>query len=96
MFDHMRFVKHPAIVQIRGNLERVDEIMRVIERHGEEFEVERVKEGLNVYFSDVNVARWVVSKLNRIFKADVKMSTKYAGLRRGRVRVLFVYRLRID
>ncbi len=96
MFNPTRFVKHPAIVQVRGNLEKEADILRVIERHGEDFEVERVKEGLNVYFSDVNVARKVVSKLNRIFKADVKMSTKYAGLRRGRVRVLFVYRLKID
>ncbi len=96
MFDPMRFVKHPAIVQIRGNLEREEEMIKVIERHGEEFEVERVREGLNIYFSDVNVARRVVSKLNRIFNANVKMSTKYAGLRGGKVRVLFVYRLKID
>ena len=90
-------MKHPTIIQIRGRLDenRLEEIMRVIERFGEEFEIEKVREGIDVYFSDVNVARTVISKLKKIFKAEVKMSTKYAGLRKGKVRVLFVYSFRI-
>jgi len=90
-------VKHPTILQIRGSIDEENEnaILKVIGRFGEEFEIERTKNGLNVYFSDVNVARNVISKLNKMFKAEVKMSTKYAGLRKGRVRVLFVYSFRI-
>ncbi len=90
-------MKHPTILQIRGSIddEKVERILRVVEKFGDEFEVERTKDGVDVYFSDVNVARNVISKLNRIFDADVKMSTSYAGLRRGRVRVLFVYSFRI-
>ncbi len=90
-------MKHPTVLQVRGRLsgDELDLIMRIVENHGNEFEVERVKEGLNVFFSDVNDARRVISKLKKLFKAEVKMSTKYAGLRRGRVRVLFVYSFRV-
>jgi len=90
-------VKHPTILQIRGRLDenRLNEILKIVERFGEEFEVERARNGLDIYFSDVNVARNVISKLKKMFKAEVKMSTKYAGLRKGRVRVLFVYSFRI-
>ena len=90
-------MKHPTILQIRGNLDegKLNEILKIVERFGEEFEVERAKDGLDIYFSDVNVARNVISKLKKMFKAEVKMSTKYAGLRKGRVRVLFVYSFRI-
>ncbi len=90
-------MKHPTILQIRGSIDEEKEkaILKIIEKFGEEFEIERTKNGMNVYFSDVNVARNIISKLNRLFKAEVKMSTKYAGLRKGRVRVLFVYSFRI-
>lgn len=90
-------MKHPTILQIRGRLDenRLNEILKIVERFGEEFEVERARNGLDIYFSDVNVARNVISKLKKMFKAEVKMSTKYAGLRKGRVRVLFVYSFRI-
>lgn len=90
-------MKHPTILQIRGRLEgKLDEILKIVERFGEDFKVERTKDGLDIYFSDVNVARNVISKLKKIFRAEVKMSTKYAGLRRGRVRILFVYSFRIS
>ena len=90
-------MKHPAILQIRGSIdeEKKNAILNMIGKFGEEFEIERTKNGIDVYFSDVNVARNVISKLNKMFKAEVKMSTKYAGLRKGRVRVLFVYSFRI-
>jgi len=90
-------VKHPTILQIRGNLSEndVDLILRIVKNHGKDFEIEKERNGLNVFFSDVNEARSVISKLKKLFKAEVKMSTKYAGLRKGRVRVLFVYSFRI-
>ena len=90
-------MKHPTILQIRGNLSEndMDLILRIVENHGKEFEIEKERDGLNVFFSDVNEARSVISKLKKLFKAEVKMSTKYAGLRKGRVRVLFVYSFRI-
>lgn len=90
-------MKHPTILQIRGNLSEndVDLILRIVKNHGKDFEIEKERDGLNVFFSDVNEARSVISKLKKLFKAEVKMSTKYAGLRKGRVRVLFVYSFRI-
>ena len=90
-------MKHPTILQIRGNLSEndVDLILRIVKNHGKDFEIEKERNGLNVFFSDVNEARSVISKLKKLFKAEVKMSTKYAGLRKGRVRVLFVYSFRI-
>lgn len=88
-------VKHPAIVQIRGDyLRYIDEILKTVERNCEEFWVEKQRGGMDIYFSDVNDARKIISKIQRVKKAEIKMSTKYAGLRKGRVRVLFVFSLR--
>ncbi|AGK60699.1 hypothetical protein Asulf_00681 [Archaeoglobus sulfaticallidus PM70-1] len=85
-------VKHPAILQLR-NLPLTN-LQRVLERKGFEFEIEKAKKGYDVYFSDVNDARKFISDLKRNYRFKIKMSTKYAGLRKGRVRVLFVYSLR--
>jgi len=86
-------IKHPAIVQLRGvNNDLKEDIVK----HAKDFEVEVefVKNGLDIYFSDVNDARTFISKLKKLYRFDMKFSTKYAGLRKGRVRVLFVYCLR--
>ncbi len=88
-------MKHPAILQLRGKYSDIfEEILSI----GKNYEcwVDRKKEGIDIYFSDVNEARKVISKIKKIKKAKLKMSTKYAGLRKGRVRVLFVYCLRYD
>ncbi len=88
-------VKHPAIIQIRGNyLRYIDEILKAVERNCGDFWVEKQRSGIDIYFSDVNDARKIISKIQRVKKAEIKMSTKYAGLRKGRVRVLFVFSLR--
>ncbi|WP_456328077.1 NMD3-related protein [Archaeoglobus sp.] len=57
-------------------------------------EIERVKNGVDIYFEDVNDARRFISVLKKLSNFEVKFSTKFAGLRKGRVRVLFVYCLR--
>jgi NMD protein affecting ribosome stability and mRNA decay len=57
-------------------------------------EIEDSKNGLDIYFEDVNEARKFISKLRKSMRFKIKMSTKYAGLRGSRVRVLFVYSLR--
>ena len=88
-------MRHPAVVQIRGRAETVGKVIDFVRRCRGEYEFENVKGGVDVYFSDVNDARYVLSKLSKIFNAEIKMSTKYAGLRRGKVRVLFVYSFRI-
>ncbi len=86
-------MKHPAVVQIRDpKPEHIDLIFKILKRF--EFEVERVRNGIDIYFEDVNDARIFISKIKRLIKFDLKFSTKYAGLRRGRVRILFVYCLR--
>ncbi len=83
-------MKHPALIQFRGNVEGID---RMIEKL-DEVEVVRNKYGIDVYFEDVNTARRFLSKVKKLRPAIVKSSTKYAGLRRGRVRWFFTYSVR--
>ncbi len=84
---------HPCIVQIRNAdgevLERSVKLARKFVT-----EIEWIKNGIDIYFEDVRDARKFISTLKRLSRFDVKFSTKFAGLRRGRVRVLFVYCLR--
>jgi len=90
-----RTVKHPAIIQVRGDyLRYIEEILKMLEKNCREFWVEKQRSGMDIYFSDVNDARRIISKIQKVKKAEIKMSTKYAGLRKGRVRVLFVFSLR--
>ena len=58
------------------------------------YEVEPTEHGLDVYFEDVNDARFFISKLKKNMKFKQKLSVNYAGLRKGRVRKFFVYSLR--
>ncbi len=85
-------MKHPALIQLRGNISGIE---RFIEKF-EGISVMRNKHGLDVYFEDVNSARRFISRLKRLRKFKVKSSTKYAGLRKGRVRWLFTYSVRIE
>ncbi len=103
------FVRHPSVLQFRW--ERVKEvdkdkkekrasnikelIVNYLKKKSFEYCVENRKNGFDVYFSDVNEARKLISFLGKQFKFDLKMSTKYAGLRKGRVRVLFVYSIKM-
>ena len=89
----MSAIKHPAIIQLRGNA-NLNQIHKIIEKTCEEFVFEKVKEGTNIYISDVNEARRAISKIKKLANVEIKTSTKYAGLRKGRVRTLFVYCLR--
>lgn len=87
-------MQHPSIIQLRDFGDRLNVALKIIERNCREFEIEKTKNGVDVYLSDVNEARSVISKLKRAFNFEIKFSTKYAGLRKGRVRVLFVFSLR--
>ncbi|RLI77450.1 hypothetical protein DRP05_10200 [Archaeoglobales archaeon] len=87
-------MQHPSIIQLRNFKDELNVAIKIIERYSKEFEVEKVKNGVDIYFSDVNEARNVISKLKKAFNFEIKSSTKYAGLRKGRVRVLFVFSLR--
>ncbi|MBO8183296.1 MAG: hypothetical protein H0Z28_10990 [Archaeoglobus sp.] len=104
-------VKHPSILQFRDakgwkknlkkNLEKSlvksleKQILNYLERKSMEYAIEETKNGFDLYLSDVNDARKLISALRKRFTLSIKMSTKYAGLRKGRVRVLFVYSIRI-
>lgn len=88
-------MQHPSIIQLRDFDNKLDAALNIIKKNCDEFEVEKTKNGVDVFFSDVNIARKVISKLKRTFKIETKFSTKYAGLRKGRVRVLFVFSLRL-
>ncbi len=84
-------MKHPALLQFRGNISEVRSYIDKLKN----VEIEESKYGIDVYFEDVNTARVFLSKIKKIFKAEVKSSTKYAGLRKGRVRWFFTYSVRI-
>ncbi|HDD36009.1 MAG: hypothetical protein J7K36_04865 [Archaeoglobaceae archaeon] len=89
-------MRHPAIIQLRGFDDKLSLALKIVERNCDEFEIEMAKNGVDIYISDVNRARNVISKLKRAFNFETKFSTKYAGLRKGRVRVLFVFSLRLS
>ncbi len=93
-------VRHPSILQFRGTKRGTKDeirkhIVNYLRKKSFEYYIEKRKNGFDVYFSDVNEARMLISVLRKQFKFDLKMSTKYAGLRKGRVRVLFVYSIRM-
>jgi len=86
-------MKHPCIVQIRDVEEkRLETILSKAYKFN--VDVEKVKGGVDVYFEDVNDARKYISILKKLLDFEIKFSTKFAGLRKGKVRVLFVYCLR--
>ncbi len=86
-------VFHPCIVQVRDvQPDRIETVRNMALKSNAE--VETAKNGLDIYFEDVNEARKFISRLKKTMKFKIKMSTKYAGLRGSRVRVLFVYSLR--
>jgi len=93
-------VIHPSIIQIRGKMEKKEEILRVIKNVCKDIkiEIEEVEDGIDVYIPDVNIARIAISKIKKLFKGKVKMnmSTKYAGMRKGKVKIIFVYSLRFN
>ncbi len=89
-------MKHPALVQIRAEVELAMRLLKKFRVNG--VVVEESKNGVDIYFDDVNEARVFISKLKRNSRERlrVKSSTKYAGLRKGRVRYLFTYSVKID
>jgi len=89
-------VKHPALVQVRAEIELA---VRLLKKFGVDgVVVEESKNGVDIYFDDVNEARVFISKLKRNSRERlrIKSSTKYAGLRKGRVRYLFTYSVKTD
>ena len=86
-------LKHPALIQFRGDFDR-KRIETMLSRQTGNYEVESSEHGLNVYFEDVNDARFFISKLKKNMRFRQKLSVSYAGLRKGRVRKFFVYSLR--
>ena len=84
-------VKHPAVIQLRGNYKKIEGILEKLEN----VEIVREKYGIDIYFEDVNEARMLISKIKKLFDLEMKSGTKYAGLRKGKVRWFFAYSLRI-
>lgn len=80
---------HPAKVQLRGFDEKeVEGMLKAVDA-----EIVKVKDGIDLYFADVNDARLFISKLKRLFSLKVKMSTENLGFK-ARGRYLFVYSVR--
>lgn len=84
---------HPAKIQLRGFTD--EEILKILEK-AEEFEKEvfRMKNGIDLFFEDVEIARRFISKLKRDFRFEIKMSTENLGFKCGKGRYLFVYSIR--
>jgi|Deesub1362A_J573_1020465.scaffolds.fasta_scaffold00363_34 NMD protein affecting ribosome stability and mRNA decay len=88
-------LKHPALIQFRGHFDR-KRVESMLSKQTGNYEVEMSEHGLDVYFEDVNDARFFISKLKKNMRFKQKLSINYAGLRKGRVRKFFVYSLRFD
>ncbi|WP_330999837.1 NMD3-related protein [Archaeoglobus neptunius] len=86
-------MNHPCIIQVRDVKPEKIKIVKTMALKTNA-KIESSRYGLDIYFEDVNEARKLISKLRKTMKFRIKMSTKYAGLRGSRVRVLFVYSLR--
>ncbi len=86
-------LKHPALIQFRGRFDR-KRVEDMLSRQAGNYEVELSEHGLDVYFEDVNDARFFISRLKKNMRFRQKLSVNYAGLRKGRVRKFFVYSLR--
>ena len=89
-------MKHPAVIQLRTEVELA---MKLLEEFKEnDVVIEESKNGIDIYFDDVNEARTFISKLKRRSKKRIKVksSTKYAGLRKGKIRYLFTYSVKAD
>ena len=80
---------HPCKVQLRGFNNKEIEIAR---KFAEKLNGKLID--LDIYFEDVNDARKFISKLKKILKFDLKMSTEYIGMVKGKKKILFVYSLR--
>lgn len=84
---------HPAKIQLRGfDKEELSKIVkRAVEFGANVIELEH---GTDLFFEDVEDARIFISKLQREFRFEKKMSTESLGFKKGRGRYLFVYSLR--
>ena len=88
-------MKHPCIVQIRDFDKNSIELIKRMTKKMANTSIEEKGYNLDLFFSDVNDARFFISKLKKSFGGiRIKLSTKYAGLRGGKVRILFTYSVR--
>ncbi|MFN3384903.1 MAG: NMD3-related protein [Archaeoglobaceae archaeon] len=78
---------HPAKVQLRGfDSEEISAILKLSEKA----KVIRSKDGIDLFFENVEDARLFISKLKRKFKIKSRMSTESLGFN-SKARYLFVY-----
>lgn len=84
---------HPAKIQLRDFSE--SEILRLLKK-AEEFkpEVIKTKDGVDLFFEDIENARSFISKIQKDFCFETRMSTENLGFKKGRARYLFVYSIR--
>ncbi|MEM0203115.1 MAG: NMD3-related protein [Archaeoglobaceae archaeon] len=81
---------HPAKVQLRGfHSEEISEILKFVEKA----EVVQSRDGIDLFFENVDNARLFISKLKKRFRVESKMSTESLGFK-SRARYLFVYSVR--
>ncbi len=79
-------MRYPSLVQIRGKVDG-----ETVKSLAAKFEglIEISEDGIDVFFDDVNKARMFLSRLKRIVRGEVRMSTRRKGSR-----VYFIYSFR--
>lgn len=84
---------HPAKVQLRGfDDSEISKLIKKAEEH--KFEVIKTKFGVDIFFESVNDARMFISRIQKEFRVEKRMSTENFGFKRGRSRFLYVYSIR--
>ncbi|MEM0329922.1 MAG: NMD3-related protein [Archaeoglobaceae archaeon] len=84
---------HPAKIQLRGFDD--SEISKLIKKAEElKSEVIKTKFGVDIFFDNVEDARMFISKIQKEFRIEKRMSTENLGFKKGRGRFLFVYSVR--
>ncbi|MDW7989833.1 MAG: hypothetical protein RMH75_04105 [Archaeoglobaceae archaeon] len=81
---------HPAKVQLRDF--SYEELSKAIEIAKKAYII-KTNYGIDLFFDDVDDARFFISKLKKKFRITIKMSTENLGFE-SRAKFLFVYSIR--
>ncbi|MEM2176471.1 MAG: NMD3-related protein [Archaeoglobaceae archaeon] len=57
-------------------------------------EIIKTKDGIDLFFQNVEDARLLISKIRKMHKIEIKFSAENLGFKKGRKRHLFVYSIR--
>ncbi len=78
-------MKHPALLQFRGNISKVMNHINKLEN----VEIEENRYGIDVYFEDVNTARRFLSKIKKNCKGGYQIQYQIRRAEEGEGKVVF-------